>query len=266
MHGREWNRGVLLEIILLLLLIQGVAAWNVTSVSVQPSGVLTPGMQVLVSLKIDSVDQPALHQPYEIRLSTDLENQKWTQTYLADGYENCRCTYVGKEHLLDELPIRKLEGVRITLEGEAPFLSQPKNITIIRVEELDVNGNVVASAPVYEYGAVVVNEPVAEQTISLQKNLESFRSQINETASRDVHTAVEARFAEATNSSNGASLQTPAPYIEKSRLPSSAEISINGGKRLLETPFIIPIVGIAAIIILIAGIFLWRKRRRERFL
>lgn len=229
-------RKILLVIIIFLSAIQGAAAWSVTNISIEPSGALTPGTPVLVSVKIDFPEQPAIHQPRAIRLVTDLEKQKWIQYYLAKGYEDDRTMYGGKEHLLDWFPVPELYGVRFTLEGTAPLVTQTSNITILRIVELDEKGEVSASERIYEYHATVINpSDITPQSLFWKYDLQGFRTDIDEFAAMCVNTTgAEAKYRDAKDHIDFASCLDTNSYEEDLHHISVAENLIVEGEHLLD--------------------------------
>jgi hypothetical protein len=146
----------------LVFCIQGVSAFYVSSISIDPSGSLTPGQQVLVSFKIDftSTGDSTFPAGGELDLSTDLEKPKWTWTLLLDGVENPRPTETGRMLALSgfelSYPSKVEESVRITLEGTAPSVTQSTNKTIIKILESDSNGNELTSSLI-EKTTMVIN-------------------------------------------------------------------------------------------------------------
>ncbi len=229
-------RKILLVIIIFLSAIQGAAAWSVTNISIEPSGALTPGTPVLVSVKIDFPEQPAIHQPRAIRLVTDLEKQKWIQYYLAKGYEDDRTMYGGKEHLLDWFPVPELYGVRFTLEGTAPLVTQTSNITILRIVELDEKGEVSASERIYEYHATVINpSDITPQSLFWKYDLQGFRTDIDEFAAMCVNTTgAEAKYQTAKTKIDAAYAHRELQYMAALENITAARADITEGERLLD--------------------------------
>lgn len=231
---RGFCRAGLVCLVLTIFFLPGVAAWNVTDVSIDPSGSLTPGTPVIVSLKIDFPDQPAPHQPHAIRLVTDLEKQKWTHHYITEGYED-RTLYSGKEHTLDEFPIKDLSAIRITLEGTAPGVNQTSNVTILRVEELDEKGNVVPGTT-HEYTTMVINTCCIRPVLPDKKaELYTFRSHIDEKAAMGINTSTaEVKYAEAKKIIDDAGAMPSTQYADAMNNLNNASLSISDGERLLD--------------------------------
>ena len=70
----------------LVLCIQTVSAISVSSVTVDPSGPLTPGNPVMVQFKVENTG--VFPSGGEIRFFTDLDNPKWMYTIIVNGFEN----------------------------------------------------------------------------------------------------------------------------------------------------------------------------------
>ena len=82
----------------LVFCIQAVSAFSVSAISIDPSGSLTPGQNVVVSCQIDFPADSGTTFPSggELDISTDLTNPKWTWTLLLDGVENPRPAETGR--------------------------------------------------------------------------------------------------------------------------------------------------------------------------
>jgi hypothetical protein len=175
-------------ICLALVFCQPVAAWNVTSVSIDPAGALIPETVATVSVDIDFPVQPAIPQPHELRFVTNLTRPNWNHTAIADDYENPRARNKGNKYILDKFSIPELKSVHVTLKGYAPGVFQTTNTTILRIEEFNESGFIVPGAS-REYSAIIVN--IAESgpyCESINATLQEFKSHIEEKAAAGVNT------------------------------------------------------------------------------
>ena len=188
-------------LLFLIVCIQAVSAEaiSVSSVTVDPSGSLTPGYPVTVQFKIDTSGFPS---GGEIRLFTDLDNPKWTYTVIVNGIENLRPVEGGRTLAISgfELSYKPSDevSVRTTLEGVAPPVTQTSNKTIVRVTEYDANGKPVTSSQ-FERTALVINTGEVASTIaSADAELQVYRTHIDEKAALGIDTATaEVKYNEA---------------------------------------------------------------------
>ncbi len=193
----KWT--VLLLFLIVCIQIVSAEAISVSSVTVDPSGSLTPGTPVTVQFKIDTSGFPS---GGEIRLFTDLDNPKWTYTVIVNGIENLRPVEGGRTLAISgfELSYKPSDevSVRTTLEGVAPPVTQTSNKTIVRVTEYDSNGKPVTSSQ-FERTALVINTGEVASTIaSADAELQVYRTHIDEKAALGIDTATaEVKYNEA---------------------------------------------------------------------
>jgi hypothetical protein len=81
-------------IVMFIICIQTVSAISVASVSIDPSGSLTPGTPATVSFKIEN--SGVFPSEGEIQFFTDLDKPKWTYTIIVNGVENLRPVMGGR--------------------------------------------------------------------------------------------------------------------------------------------------------------------------
>ena len=132
-----------LLILLFVMCIQIVSATiSVSSITVDPTGSLTPITPMTASFKIDANDFPSSG---EVRLFTDLNNPTWTYTVIVNGVENLRPVVGGNTLVLSafELNYKSSDevSVRVTLEGTTPFVSPTSDQVLFQISEVDSNGN-----------------------------------------------------------------------------------------------------------------------------
>lgn len=231
-------RKILLAIIIFLSAIQGAAAWSVTNISIEPSGSLTPGTPVMVSVKIDFPERPATPQNYELWFSTDLEKPIWIWNVITDGYENPHRMYPQKNISLyeNEISTRYPFAVRLSLEGIAPSVTHTSDITILRIEELDETGEISASERIYEYHATVINpSDITPQSLFWKYDLQGFRTDIDEFAAMGVNTTgAEAKYQTAKTKIDVATALSESQYTAALENITAARADIAEGERLLD--------------------------------
>jgi hypothetical protein len=141
---------------------------NVSHVDVLPSGYLPSGTPVTAAFTINVVGQyPA---GGEEQLVTDLDNPNWTSTIVVNGVENLRPVLGGSSLTIlgFELFYKTTDQVsaRITLNGDAPQRDTPlTNFTIVKIQSIDGNNNVVPGSVVLVEGQTTgTNPPVTNAT------------------------------------------------------------------------------------------------------
>jgi len=190
----------LVLIISLVLCIQTVSAISVSSVTVAPSGSLTPGTPVMVQFKVENTG--VFPSGGEIRFFTDLDNPKWTYTNIVNGFENLQPEVSGRTLAISgfELSYKASDkvSVRVTLEGFAPPVTQTSIKTVIRITEYDANGKPITSSQVEKTALVINTGEVASTIASADADLQVYRTHIDEKAALGIDTSVaEAKYNEA---------------------------------------------------------------------
>jgi hypothetical protein len=220
---------------------QAVSAFTVSSISIDPSGALTPGQQVLVSFRVDfsASSGETFASGDELQLITDLNNPKWSYTLLLNEVENPRPSASGRILSLSgfelSYPSKVEESLRVTLEGTAPTVTQTTNKTIIKVQELDSHNNIITST-VVERTAMVVNLEDVKRAIA-EKNaaLQTFRSHIDEKSALSVDTSTaEAKYSEAKQKIDAASALASNQYVQAFNNLATAQTALEDGEKALD--------------------------------
>jgi hypothetical protein len=225
-----------------LLCIQAVSAFTVSSVTIDPSGSLTPGTPVTVSYKIDfqsGTGSTTFSSSNEMLMSTDLTSPKWTYTILLDGVENPRQPTGGKT--LDitgfELSYKSgiEESVRVTLEGTAPTVDKTTDKTIVKIQEIDSGGSAIESTTVTKTATIINTAEVASAISARTNDLQSFRSQIDEKAALGIDTsAAESKYNDAKTQIDAASALPSNQYTTAQSDLVAAQTSITDGGKALD--------------------------------
>jgi hypothetical protein len=224
-------------IVMFILCIQTVSAISVASVSIDPSGSLTPGTPVTVSFKIEN--SGVFPSEGEIQFFTDLDKPKWTYTIIVNGVENLRPVMGGRTLSISgfELSYKTSDdvSVRMTLEGVAPTVTQSTNKTLIRVTEYDANGKAITSTQV-EKTALIINTGEVTSTIaSHDADLQVYRTHIDEKAALGIDTsAAEAKYTEAQQHIDSARSRPSNEYAASLSDLSAATASIADGEKALD--------------------------------
>jgi len=155
----------------LIVCIQFVSAISVTSVTVDPSGSLTPSIPVTVQFKVEN--SGVFPPSGEIQFFTELDNPKWTYTIIVNGFENLRPVMGGRTLAISgfELNYKASDkvSVRVNLEGVAPPVTQTSNKTMIMITEYDANGKSITSSQV-EKTALVMTTPTVRGCYAIIAN------------------------------------------------------------------------------------------------
>lgn len=225
---------------ILLLSVPGVTAFTASSVSIDPSGSLTPGSPVTVSFKIQFPASSGETFPSgsELQMSTDLDKPKWTWTLILDGVENPRPQASGRILSLSgfelSYPSSVEQSIRVTLEGTAPSVDQTTNKTIIKIQEVDSNNNVVSSSKI-DHTAVIVNTGEVSAAIAAKKqDLQTYRTHIDEKAAIGIDTsAAEVKYNDA-NAKIAAAAALPSSQYSNALtyLNTAADLMSDGEKAL----------------------------------
>jgi hypothetical protein len=223
-------------ILFLIVCIHAVSAMSVESVTVDPSGSLTPGTPVTVQFKIDTSGFPS---GGEIRLFTDVDNPKWTYTVIVNGIENLRPVEGGRTLAISgfELSYKTSDdvSVRTTLEGVAPSVTQTANKTIVRITEYDANGKPVTSSQVEKTALVINTGEVASTIASADAELQVYRTHIDEKAALGIDTAVaEEKYNEAQQNVDSARSRPSNEYAGAQGDLTAATAAIKDGETALD--------------------------------
>lgn len=225
---------------ILLFCVSAASAFSASSVSIDPSGSLTPGTPVLVSYKIgfSASGGETFPSGSELQMSTDLESPKWTWVLVLDSVENPRPLATGRMLSLSgfelSYPSSVEESIKVTLEGKVPSVDQTTNKTIIRIQEVDSSSNVVTSSKV-EYTVMVINVAEVSQAIASKRtDLQTYRAHIDEKAAIGVDTAAaEVKYNDAKSKIDAAAAAPSTQYASAlAYLNTATELMSDGEKSL----------------------------------
>ena len=222
---------------ILLFCISAVSAFSVSSVSIDPSGSLIPGTPVTVSYKVDI--SGTFPSGDDLQFFTDLENPKWTYTIIVNGIENLRPTVGGKTLTITgfELSYKPADevSVRATLEGKAPVVTETTDKTIIRIQEMDVQGRPITTTKVERTGKVINTGEVPKVIAERDTDLQTYRTHIDEKAVLGIDTsAAEAKYNEAKQKIDSSRARPTTQYAEALADLIAALTSISDGEKALD--------------------------------
>jgi hypothetical protein len=224
----------------LIFCIQAVAAFSVSSITVDPSGSLTPGTPVIVTYRIDltASGDETFPSSNELQMSTDLEKPKWDYTLVLDGVESPQPSNTGRVLSVSgwilSYPAQVEESIKVTMQGTAPSVETTTNKTIIRIQEYDSHNNLVGSA--VEREAVIVNVADIQRAIAdKEAALQTLRSHIDEKSVLGVDTAEgEAKYSEAQQKITAAKNAPSTQYTQAYSNLEAAQTAIDEGETALD--------------------------------
>jgi hypothetical protein len=224
-------------ILFLIVCIPPVCAISVSTVTIDPSGSLTPGTPVTVSFKIEN--SGVFPSDGELQMFTDLEKPKWTYTIIVNGIENLRPVMGGRTLSISgfELSYKTSDevSVRITLEGVTPAVTQTSNKTMVRITEYDGNGKPITSSQVERTAMVINIKDVTDTIASADSDLQVYRTHIDEKAVIGIDTsAAEAKYNEAKQKIDTARSRPSNQYAAALSDLTAATAAIAGGEKALD--------------------------------
>jgi hypothetical protein len=148
---------------LLVFFVQGVSAFTVSSISVDPSGTLDPGDPVNISYTVYAASGVAFPSYDDLQSVTELNDPVWTYTIAVNGVKNVRPVEGGRVLTISgfELAYQNRDEVIVTvsLAGEVPpGWASGANRTLVRIQELDSRGYTIP------YSVVVIDRLIGLPT------------------------------------------------------------------------------------------------------
>jgi hypothetical protein len=246
-------------ILFLVVCIQTVSAFSVSSVSIDPSGSLTPATPVTANFKIDF--SGVFPSDSEIQMFTDLDKPLWQYTIIVNGIENLNPVETGRTITITGFVLNYKTSddvsIRVSLQGVAPAVTDTSNKTIVRVTEYDSDGKAVTSSQ-FEKIAVVINpEKVISTIANSEESLLTYRTHIDEKSALNIDTsAAEIKYNEAQQKITSARSRSSSEYTQINNDLAAVKTAIDQGEIALEKAWAeyevataqIPITNVDAII------------------
>jgi len=225
----------------LIFCIQAVSAFAVSSITVDPSGSLTPNTPVIVTFKVDLTASGSETFPSgdELQMSTDLDSAKWTYALVLDGVSAAQPTTSGRVVSVSgwilSYPSSVEEAMTVTIEGKTPAVSDITNKTLIKICEYDSHGNLLSSSCV-ERTTVVVDPAKIQQRITTEQSaLQTYRSHIDEKSALGIDTSEgEAKYSEADQKIKSAQSRPSSQYQAAFSDLDAAQKAIDDGEAALD--------------------------------
>jgi hypothetical protein len=243
------RRTVLLTAFLLMsLILSASASCPETKLKVLPSGVtidnagsgaLTPGMGVVMSVRVDFPDKENTTYPEtsQLELMSGLDNPAWTWNIVRNGVKKDENGEWKSRVIIsgDVLawPANTTEYLEIHLYGTAPTVMEPKRLTVLRI--LDV-ASTTCNDPVYQYSAWVLNTTVTRERISgLYAELSRLRADAAAKNRTGANTSgVMEKIDEAQRSLDTANSTPVFEYVSVAEALNRTDAAIADGRHLLE--------------------------------
>jgi hypothetical protein len=196
-------------------------AYQLSEVSIIPSGSLAPGTSVTASFQIDIDSLSRLSTFPEgniLQLITELDNANWTWWIQLDGRGSRQPLTRGRLLQMTswELTYHKdvaKESVRVLLEGTTPQVTSTQNKIIFDILELDQNFNIVPNSEIQKTSLVVNPVDIQNGIASLTNDLQSLRTEIdNKTALGADISKAEEKYREAMQEIKAAKIFPPSGY------------------------------------------------------
>jgi hypothetical protein len=227
--------------VFLICCIHTVSAFGVETITVDPSGSLTPGTPVIVTFKVDMSASGTETFPStdELDMVTDLDTPTWTYSLVLDGVDTPQPSAGGRVLAVTgwilAYPSSVDESMKVTVQGTAPTVEQTTNKTMIKIQEVDSHNNIITSS-IVERTAVVVNVAEVQTKITDEESaLQTFRSHIDEKSALGVDTAdAEAKYSDAQQKISTAKALPSTQYLQALSTIDAAQKAIDDGETALD--------------------------------
>jgi hypothetical protein len=211
-----------------------------SAVTIDNPGALTPGMVVVISVRVDfpEKENTTYQETSQLELTSGLDNPLWTWNIVRNGVKKPE-TEERKSRVIisgDVLswPANVTESLDIKLYGTAPSVMETKNLTVLRIQ--DVAGTTCVNAPVYQYNAYVLNTTITQERISgLNADLAQLRADAiakNQTGA-DISDVME-KIDEAQKNLDVANTTPVFEFVSVGLAIDRTESAIADGRHLLE--------------------------------
>jgi len=218
-----------------------VSALSVSTITVSPSGDLTPGTTVTASFTIQFAKSGDETFPTDdsLQLRTDLDSPNWNVVLVMNSIDNVQPVDNAKTiditgWVLSYNPSDVEESMRVTLTGTAPSVTSTTDKTIVEVSELDSTGDLVGSATT-ETRKVVNTGEVTAAISADQSSLDDFRIAIDEKYALGVDTSeAEQSYNTAQSAIASAKAQPATGYSTAMASLQTAEKAITDGQKALD--------------------------------
>jgi hypothetical protein len=232
-------RGGLVVLCIMLVLVQGVPAFTVSRVTIDPSGAVTPGTQTIIAGTIYFEPWSGKNFPdsHELHFVTDLDQAQWNYTLVLDKKETQHLNIGGRILSIDgdtlSFPDSIEESLRFNLSGKVPPVTATRNITLMNISEYEHNNEIAGSAVSFQSVDVYITDVSPQPSAEIE--LRKFRSEIEKRSTLGVDTsAAEAKYSEAEQKIKAAKSRPSTQYILALRDSDAALKAIYDGEAALD--------------------------------
>jgi len=225
----------------LIFCVQAVSAFQVSSITINPSGSMTPGTPVTVSYRVDFTASGAETFPStnELDMSTDLDKPSWTYSLVLDGVDTPQPASTGRMLSVSgwilAYPASVEESLKVNLEGTAPTVPTTSNKTIIQLQEVDSHNNIITNTVVTREAVIVNIAEVQTKVTEKDATLQAFRSHIDEKSAMGIDTSeAEAKYSEAQQKIAAAKNAPSTQYVQSFANLDAAQAAIDAGEAALD--------------------------------
>lgn len=203
------------------------------------SGALTPGMTLVMAVRVDFPDKENTTYPetHQLELTTGLDNPEWTWNIVRNGMRKDETVERKSRVIINggvlSWPANTSESLDIHLYGTAPAVMEPKRLSVLRI--LDVAGTS-CYAPVYQYSAYVLNTTMIRERIDrLAADLARLRA---DAAAKNLtgtsSSRIDEKIGEAQQALDEANTTPVFEYMSAGMALDRADTVIADGRRLLD--------------------------------
>lgn len=246
---------ILILIFTLALIIPAMQAFQISEVSIIPSGSLAPGTSVTATFQfeIPSSGLRTFPEGNILQLVTDLDNANWTWWIQLNGRGNQQPKVNGRVLQITswELTYHKdiaRESVRVLLEGIAPQVTATQNKIIFDILELDPDLNIVPNSETQKTALVVNPSDITNGIAALTIDLQSLRTEINNKTALGADTSKsEEKYRQAEQEIKAAQAFLTSGYTNAMKRLVEAKALIGVGLKYADESWALKMVNDAAI-------------------
>jgi hypothetical protein len=243
---RDFLRAGFVVVCLVLVLVQGVAAWNVTQLTMDSSKLVTRGTPVNVTGTIDfapaSGPDTTFDPSHELVLSTTLSDARWDLTLVVGGAENVQPAVHNNTTTLSgfilSYPKGTDESLKIRLTGKAPGTGVPctsAGRTILLIQEYDARHSPVPGTSRALDTIILYDGSCINQSNEKRARLSDFRFYIDEKSALGTNTTLaEVKYAEADALIKSATGRSSTQYMLAHQDLDAAQKAIDEGEVALD--------------------------------
>jgi uncharacterized small protein (DUF1192 family) len=203
------------------------------------AGALTPGMAVVMSVRVDFPDKENTTYPEtsQLELTSGLDNPYWTWNIVRNGMKKDETEERKSRVIINggvlSWPANTTESLDIRLYGIAPSVMEPKRLIVLRI--LDVAGTS-CNDPVYQYSVWVLNTTITRERIG-HLTAELARLRADAAAKNRTRTSISLimeKIDEAQQNLDTANSTPVFEFVSVGLALDRAESAIAAGRHLLE--------------------------------